>query len=486
MATKHVTKILVSINRYVRSYLNCIATNKHQIIYNDVFVERARNKSTEKIQDQSYVYPYLTCMCNLSTFLCIGRHSSVPSPRCANKLQAARRRAVYSSPGTCPPVQETGDFSPENNPFSRTEDTLHEDESACSQSSNEPPQPPPVLPFSHPQTLTVTNYAHPKTMHQFNDQMQPGAIKSELQTSQGASNQTRENIMPSPITPLHFRRTSTPTQVHQACRFHSHSGEYGTTTPGSVSSSSSMHEMNNYHNPQFSEQDMLYSSSAASANASQDMLYSAQPTTQLEHSLSSTHTRSREHHLWYHTQANSSQGSLLPEQSFGDLPLQASNQASQYPTENSLSNERLLSKPTHNTSEGYNQVSTTALPDFPPRTSSPATTSRFAQKQALSSHSSRKKTSAAGSTVSDSGVEMVRVKTLSARPSSDTIEPWMSVSNEHQYWIQPRPRVMSVSTGVQTEDEDGSETTASPASGSPRTSTSPQHPHPGIKIIIAV
>ena len=405
----------------------------------------------------------------------------MPSPRCANKLQAARRRAVYSSPGTYPPVQETGDFSPENNLFSRTEDTLHEDESACNQSSNEPPQPPPVQPFSHPQTLTITNYAHPKTMRQFNDQMQPGAIKSELQTPQGASNQTRENIMPSPITPLHFRRTSTPTQVHQACRFYIHSGEYGTTTPGSVSSSSSMHEMNNYHNPQFSEQDMLYSSSAASANASQDLL-SAQPTTQLEHSLSSTHIRSREHHsVWYHTQA-SSQVSLLSEQALGNFPPQISNQASQYPTENSLqlSYERLLSKPTHHSNGGYTQVSTTVLPDFHRRTSTPAATSRSAQKQALSSHSSypRKKTSAAGSTVSDSGVEMVRIKIPSAEPSSDIIEPWMSVSNEHQYWIQPRPRVTSVSTGVQTE---GEEKTPSPASGSPRTSSSPQHPHAGIE-----
>ena len=402
----------------------------------------------------------------------------------SNMKQAAE---PYSPPGAYPPVQETGDFSPENNPFSRTEDTLHEDESACSQSSNEPPQPPPVQPFSHPQTLTATNYAHPKTMHQFNDQMQPGAMKSELQVPQGASNQTRENTMPSVTAPLQFRRTSTPTQVHQSCRFHSHSGEYGTTALGSVSSSSSMHEMNNYHNPGYSEQDMLYSSSAASANASQDLL-SAQPTTQLEHSLSSTHIRSREHHsVWYHTQA-SSQVSLLSEQALGNFPPQISNQASQYPTENSLqlSYERLLSKPTHHSNRGYTQVSTTVLPDFHRRASSPAATSRSAQKQALSSHSSRKKTSAAGSTVSDSGVEMVRVKTLSARPSSDTIEPWMSVSNEHQYWIQPRPRVMSVSTGVQTEDEDGSETTASPASGSPRTSTSPQHPHPGIKIIIAV
>ena len=396
----------------------------------------------------------------------------MPSPRCRNRLEAARRRAVYSSPSSYPPVQETGDFSPENNPFCPTEDTLHEDESACNKSSNDTQPPPPVQPFSHPQTLTITNYAHPKTMRQFNDQLQPGAIKSELQTPQGASNQTRENIMPPVTAPLHFRRTSTPTQVHQARRFHNHSGEYGTTTPGSVSSSSSMHEMNNY--PGFSEQDMLYSSSAASANASQDLL-SAQPTTQLEHSLSSTHIRSKEHHsVWYHTQA-SSQGSLLSEQALGNLPLQISNQASQYPTENSLSNEYVLSKPTHHTNGGYNQLSTT---DFHRRTSSPAVTSRSAQKQASHSSYPRKKTSAAGSTVSDSGVEMVHIKTPSAGPSSDIIEPWMSVSNEHQYWIQPRSRVTSISTGVQTEGEDRSEKTASPASGNSRTSTSP---HAGIE-----
>ena len=73
---------------------------------------------------------------------------------------------------------------------------------------------------------------------------------------------------------------------------------------------------------------------------------------------------------------------------------------------------------------------------------------------------------------------MVRIKTPSAGPSSDIIEPWMSVSNEHQYWIQPRSRVTSISTGVQTEGEDRSEKTASPASGNSRTSTSP---HAGIE-----
>ena len=394
----------------------------------------------------------------------------MPLPRSGNQHQAARRRAVYSSPGVCPPVQEIGD-SPETNPFSpTTEDTLHEDESACNQFSNET-QPPSVKtqPLSHLQTLTATNNAHSKTVHQFNDQIQPGMIQSELQMPQGVSNRT---IMSPATAPLYFRRTSTPMHVHQSHHFCNHSGEYGTATPSSVSSPSSMHEINDYHNPLISGQEMLYGSSAASANASQDL----QPTAQLEHSPSSTHTRSREHHLWY---TNSSQGSLLSanEQAFGDF-------TSQYPTENNLSNESVHSKPTLNTNGGYIQVFTTAPPDFHRHTSSPAATSRSAQKQSHPSsftHAScpRKKTSGAGSTVSDSGVEMVGLKTPSAGPNSDIIEPWMSVSNE-QSWTQPRPRVMSVSTGVQTEGEDGSEKTTLPASGSPTTSSSPQHPHDGI------
>ena len=331
-------------------------------------------------------------------------------PRSGNQHQAARRRAVYSSPGVYPPVQEVGD-SPETNPFSPTEDTLHEDESACNQFSNET-QPPSVKsliqaggvitqPFSHPQTLTAANYAHPKTMHQFNDQIQPGMMQSELQMSQGVSNRT---IMSPATAPLYFRRTSTPMHVHQSHHFCNHSGEYGTATPGSVSSSSSVHEINDYHNPPVSGQEMLYGSSAASANASQDL----QPTTQLEHSPSSTHMRSREHHLWY---TNSSQGSLLSahEQAFGDF-------TSQYPTENNLSNESVHSKPTLNTNGGYIQVFTTAPPDFHRHTSSPGATSRSAQKQSHPScftHAScpRKKISEAGSTVSDSGVEMVGLKT---------------------------------------------------------------------------
>ena len=402
----------------------------------------------------------------------------MPLPQSGNQYQAARRRAVYSSPGVYPPVQDIGDFPPENNLFSQTEDTLHEDESACDQFSNEI-QPPSVKtqPLSHLQTLTATNYAHSKTVHQFNDQMQPGMIQSELQMPQGVSNRT---IMSPATAPLYFRRTSTPTHVHQSHHFHYHSGEYGTAIPGSISSPSSMHEINDYHNPLVSGQEVLYGSSATSANASQDV----QPTTQLEHSLNSTQIRSREH-SWYHTQANSSQGSLLSEQAFGDF---TPPQASQYPTENNLSNESVPSKPTLNTNGGYIQAFTTALQDFHRHTSSPGATSRSAQKQMLSSHPSCfthashpcKKILGAGSTVSDSGVEMVRIKTPLAGPNSDIIEPWMSISNEHS-WTQPRPRVMSVSTGVQTEGEDGSEKTTSPAaSGSLTTLSSPQHLHAGI------
>ena len=114
------------------------------------------------------------------------------------------------------------------------------------------------------------------------------------------------------------------------------------------------------------------------------------------------------------------------------------------------------------------------------------------------------KMSSDGST--DSGVEIVRFITPSAGPSGYSIEPWMSVPNEYQWmqprprviepwmsvsqdkeqfeqsWLQQQPRVLSVSTAVQTdlEGEDGSEKTASPASGTPRTLSSFQHPHAGI------
>ena len=42
-------------------------------------------------------------------------------PSSGNRHLPARRRAVYSSPGAYPPVQETGDFSPENYLFSPAE-----------------------------------------------------------------------------------------------------------------------------------------------------------------------------------------------------------------------------------------------------------------------------------------------------------------------------------------------------------------------------
>ena len=84
-------------------------------------------------------------------------------------------------------------------------------------------------------------------------------------------------------------------------------------------------------------------------------------------------------------------------------------------------------------------------------------------------------------TSQDSGVELIRYKHLS---SADTIEPGMSVSQDkeqfEQSWAQPRPRVMSISTSVQTEGEDESEKTTSPASGNPRTLSSPQRPYDGI------
>jgi len=66
---------------------------------------------------------------------------------------------------------------------------------------------------------------------------------------------------------------------------------------------------------------------------------------------------------------------------------------------------------------------------------------------------------------------MVHHKAGPGSTASESIEPWMSVSNEkgqfEHSWKQPPPHVMSVSTGVQTECEEGSEKTPTPATLSP-------------------
>ena len=359
---------------------------------------------------------------------------------------------------THPPVQETtaGDITPENNP---TVDNPHENETVCNHSSTQP-QPLSVKSLvqrmEQPQPPTSMNYGHHKTMHQFSDQIQPGVMWSELQKPRGSSSRARH----------HSESISASIA----------------TTPGSVSASSSMHEMNNYHNPGFSEQDSFPGSSAASTNASQDLL--SEPHDRIvqypypEGGLSNF--RSREHSTWYHTHATSSQTSLPSEQALEDLPPQISTRASQYPTDTSLSNEFVPSK---FTMHGPNtQVSTTPPPNFHRRTSSSAAAFHSVQTQVH-----KKTRTAVSSAVSDSGVEIYGYKhrkQSSVGTSTDTIEPWMSVSQDkeqfEQSWLQPRPRVTSVSTGVQTEGEDGSEKTESPASGSPTTSSSLQHPHDGI------
>ena len=73
----------------------------------------------------------------------------------------------------------------------------------------------------------------------------------------------------------------------------------------------------------------------------------------------------------------------------------------------------------------------------------------------------------------DSGVEMMYYKhSPSTVASADTIEPWMSASQDKEQFeqslVQPRPRVTSVSAAVQTEGEDELEKTASPAALNPR------------------
>ena len=62
----------------------------------------------------------------------------------------------------------------------------------------------------------------------------------------------------------------------------------------------------------------------------------------------------------------------------------------------------------------------------------------------------------------------------SAGASADTIEPWMSVSQDkeqfEQSWVQQRHRVMSVSTAVQTELKGGEDGLEKTDTSSPRTS----------------
>ena len=374
----------------------------------------------------------------------------------------------YSSPGAYPPVQETGDFSPENNPFCPTEDTLHEDESACNKSSNETL---PSLvksriqqmetitqPFSHPQPPKSMNCAHPKAMHQSSNQMQSGVMWSEPQKPRGGNSRTRHNSESIPgavaTTTAHFRQTSTPSHLHAS----SHYNYSGASASGSVSASSSTHEMNKHHNSVFSEQE---DNSAPNTNGSQDLFYEAHDkTTHHPYLEGGQQSNTREHSMWYH--GTNSQASLP---ALEEIPQPLSTQATHYSADNSLSNpsKYLTSTPSSRGTREYGRVSTTPPPEFYRRTS------LAAQPQV------HKKTSTtASSTVSDSGVEMMYYKhPPSAGASADIIEPWMSVSQDKEQFeqslVQQQPRVTSVSTAVQTEleGEDGSEKTDT---SSPRTS----------------
>ena len=186
----------------------------------------------------------------------------------AAEPNSSRYRVTYP-----PPVQETEGITPEKNLFSPTVNNPHENESACNQSSTQPQLPSVkslVQQMEHSQPPTSMNSAHPKTVHQSSDQMQPSGMQSKLQKLQhGGSNRSK------------------------------HYSESISTTPASVSASSSMHEMNNYHNSGFSEQDSFPCSSVGSANASQDLLSEqADRTPQYpytEGGLSNMHIGLREH-----------------------------------------------------------------------------------------------------------------------------------------------------------------------------------------------
>ena len=368
----------------------------------------------------------------------------------------------YSSCCTYCPVQVTGNFSPENNSFSPTEDTLYEDESACNKSSNETL---PSLvksriqqmetitqPFSHPQPPKSMNYAHPKAVHQSSDQMQPGVMRSEKSCSDSSRTRHHSESIPAPVvtTTAHFRQTSTPSYPHPSL----HHNYSGTSAPGSVSTSSSTHEMNKYHNFGSSEQEDFHCNSASNTNESQDSFYEPHDkTTHHPYLEGGQQSNTREHSMWYHTHGTNSQASLP---ALEEIPLPT--QASHYSADNSLSNpsKYLTSTSSSRGTREYGRVSTTPPPEFYQRTP------LAAQPQI------HKKTSTtASSTLSDSGVEMMYYKhPPSAGASADTIEPWMSASQDkeqfEQYLVQQRPRVTSVSTAVQTElkgGEDGLEKT---------------------------
>ena len=415
------------------------------------------------VSDDNLHWQYLFSkhLCS-SFFVSIGRHSSMPASgiqhlalhRRTNTCPSNIKKAAEPYSSCCPPVQEIGD-SPENNPFSPTEDTLHEDESACSHFSNET-QPPSVKsliqqmetitqPLSHPQPSTC---APPKAVHQSSDQMQPGVMRSELQKPQGSSSRVRHHSESIPVvtTTAHFRQASTPSYPH-ASSHHKYSAQ------GSVSASSSMHEMNKYHN--FGSEG-FHCNSAGNTNGSQDLINEPHDrTTQYPYLEGGQLSNTREHPMWYHSHTTNSQASLP---ALEEIPPLLSTGASQYPADNSLSNpfKYLSSTPSSRGTREYGRVSTTPPPDFYWRTSSAA------QPQV------HKKTSTtASSTVSDSGVEMIHHKYPSARLSADTIEPWMSVSQDKEQF--EKSLVTSVSTAVQTE-LDGESGSAKTDTLSPRTS----------------
>ena len=318
-------------------------------------------------------------------------------------------------------------------------------------------------------------YSHPPetTMHQFSSyQDQTQAVESYI-LQRGGSTQARHlSEHMSTSTPVHYRQTSTPLPPSLPSNpLPIRAMEYENSTPASLSASNSVHDMYSIHNHAVFDQESRYTSSPSSANASQDLLSEARGTMgvpflgrqHLEHNplssqLSGLHIGQRgafapsQSHPWYHVCNNSQE--FIP---------------------SSMLDHRLRM-------EARYQPSSTPPPTFPRTTSVPEATLRSTQTERLPlqphsasfSHSPylRKKSSVPASiAVSDSGVEMLHRKAGPGSTASGSIEPWMSVSNEkgqfEHSWKQPPPHVMSVSTGVQTECEEGSEKTPTPATLSP-------------------
>ena len=328
----------------------------------------------------------------------------------------------------------------------------------------------PTQRVSHPPEATMhqsSSYDQAQSVERQSESQQRH-VRSPQEGSTRARHLSEQMSHSGPITPVHFRQTSTPLPpIHQYLPSHPHAAEYESPTPASLSASSSAYEMHSIHNHAAFDQESRHTSSPSSTNVSQDLLTEPRGAMGVHHlgrqhldhnsQLNDTHNGQREAfppHLYEHWNHgyNSSQEILMP-----DLRIRV---------------------------ETGHQLLPASLPMSYRRTSYPETTLRSTQTERLPlqphsasfSHSPylhKKPSAPASNAASDSGVEMVRHQPGPGSVASESIEPWMSISNDKEQfegWMQPQPdppHTRSVSTGVQTDYEEASEKTLTPATLSP-------------------